>query len=132
VLRDRLNGLAGNDTLAGGNGNDWLGGGDGNDSLSGGQGFDSLIGGRGNDLLKGGTGADLFVFRADFDRDVVLDFQNDVDTIQLRDFGISSFAQARTHATQQGADVVFNLGDGDVLTIRGATIGQLADDMIFG
>ena len=132
ALRDRLNGLAGNDTLAGGNGNDWLGGGDGNDSLSGGQGFDSLIGGRGNDLLKGGTGADLFVFRADFDRDVVLDFQNNVDTIQLRDFGISSFAQARAHATQQGADVVFNLGDGDVLTIRGATIGQLADDMIFG
>ncbi|WP_371862692.1 hypothetical protein [Paracoccus denitrificans] len=44
---------------------------------------------------------------------------------------ITSFAQARTHATQSGADVVFDFGGGDILTIRNITINALADDMIF-
>lgn len=50
---------------------------------------------------------------------------------KMLDFGVTSFAQARTHATQSGTDVVFDFGGGDTLTIRNITINALADDMIF-
>lgn len=62
---------------------------------------------------------------------MVTDFQNNIDTIRLLDFGVANFAQARAHATQSGAHVVFDFGEGDALTIRNTTIAALADDMIF-
>ena len=59
---NRMNGMAGNDTLVGGNANDSLDGGTGNDYLDGYAGNDTLSGGAGNDTLTGGDGADQFVF----------------------------------------------------------------------
>ena len=67
---NRLEGLAGDDTLAGGAGGDRLTGDDGDDflignadadRLGGGAGDDTLWGGRGDDLLAGGPGADRLV-----------------------------------------------------------------------
>jgi Ca2+-binding RTX toxin-like protein len=55
---DTVEGLGGNDTLIGGAGNDSLIGGDGNDRLDGGAGNDTAAGGAGNDNLLGGKGAD--------------------------------------------------------------------------
>ncbi|SFY43283.1 hypothetical protein SAMN04244548_04648 [Paracoccus pantotrophus] len=57
--------------------------------------------------------------------------EDNTDTIQLMNLGVTTFAQARTHATQNGADVVFDFGSGDTLTVRNTTINALADDMIF-
>ena len=92
---NRMNGMAGNDTLVGGNandsldggtgndylegyaGNDSLMGGVGNDTLYGNYGNDSLMGGVGNDTLYGGEGADSFVFSHSVvieNSDVLLDF----------------------------------------------------------
>lgn len=103
---DRLNGEAGNDVIAGSTGNDRASGGTGNDKLDcgdgkdtlagdagsdrmfgkggadkldGGAGNDVLDGGNGNDQMRGQTGEDRFVFRAG--RDVVADFQDNVDTV---------------------------------------------------
>ena len=104
----------------------------GNDLLSGAAGADWLIGGIGNDTLQGRLGGDHFVFGRGFARDVVVDFQDNLDTIRLQGFaGVTNFAQARSHATQQGQDVVFDFGGGDVLTVRNTTIGALADDLAF-
>lgn len=104
----------------------------GNDLLSGAAGADWLIGGIGNDTLQGGLGGDHFVFGRGFARDFVADFQDNLDTIRLQGFaGVTNFAQARSHATQQGQDVVFDFGGGDVLTVRNTTIGALADDLAF-
>lgn len=102
---DRLFGNEGNDTLLGGTGNDTLDGGRDNDSLDGGDGHDTLIGGAGNDILMGGAGndrlsgglgndtltgglhADVFAFgAADGGRDVITDFQDGVDRIDLSGF----------------------------------------------
>jgi len=59
-LDDRLLGGAGNDVLQGYGGNDELQGGSGDDRLDGDLGNDTLIAGGGNDTLLGGGGNDLY------------------------------------------------------------------------
>jgi Ca2+-binding RTX toxin-like protein len=86
----------GGDVLRGDAGNDTLRGGGGNDLLAGGAGNDVLEGGTGADTLQGGAGADRFVFGAldararapvyDTQGDVVADFQDGVDHIDLSAF----------------------------------------------
>ena len=110
---------------------DLLEGNAGNDSLNGGFGNDTLVGGVGNDRIRGGIGTDTFVFRKGFDHDVILDFQVNIDTIRLLDFGVANFAQARTYTTASGSDVVFDFGDGDTLKIHNTTINALGNDLLF-
>ncbi|AZY92938.1 MULTISPECIES: family 16 glycosylhydrolase [Paracoccus] len=129
--RDILMGDARANVIRGGFGADILHGRQGDDRLDGGAGNDSLNGGAGRDQLWGGAGADVFVFGHGAGRDAVMDFQDDIDTIRMIDFGIASLAQARDHAAQIGANVVFDLGDGDVLTVRNMTIDGLGNDLIF-
>lgn len=128
---DYLNGRAGNDQIYAGTGNDRLFGQDGNDKLIGADGADRLHGGSGRDTLGGGNGNDTFLFREGDENDLIVDFEDNADTIRLLDFGISNFTQARNHAVQDGDDVVFDLGGGDVLTVRDITINALSDDMVF-
>ncbi|MEP3178475.1 MAG: VCBS domain-containing protein, partial [Lentilitoribacter sp.] len=90
---DRLTGAAGNDILnAGGGVNNVLDGGAGGDTLSGGEardiirgqaGPDLITGGGGNDALTGGFGPDTFVFNANDGGDVINDFEDNFDTIDL-------------------------------------------------
>ena len=131
AAHDNLFGGVGNDVLSGGAGNGIFSGGAGRDASDSRAGDDTLIGGTGRDLLSGGARADVFVFRLRSDRDVILDFQEDIDAIRLVDLGISNFDQARVHATQNDAHVVFDFGDGDSLTVRNTTITLLGDDLIF-
>jgi serralysin len=124
---DRLFGGGGTDTLYGGAQNDTLDGGAGDDELYGDDGDDDLDGGDGNDLLKGGAGEDTFVFRAGYDADIIVDFENNVDTLVFTDLGNLSEIQAA--ASQVGSDVVFDFGDGDVLTVRDTMIDAIIDDI---
>ncbi|MEG4067113.1 calcium-binding protein [Microcoleus sp. Pol11C2] len=80
---DTINGLAGDDLLSGLRGNDIINGGDGSDNLSGGKGFDTLNGGLGDDNLVGAAGNDVFVLGAGLGVDIISDFGNSQDTIQL-------------------------------------------------
>ncbi len=101
---DFLYGAFGDDSLYGGNGDDTLIGGDrayttGNDYLDGGRGNDLLDGTTGVDTLIGGAGADTFRFGVVGDivdvpgtgsgegrRDVVLDFKQGADVLDLSNF----------------------------------------------
>lgn len=132
-LANRLNGGAGSDRLSAGAGNDMLLGGTGNDTLYGGAGNDMLIGGAGDDLLGGGAGADHFAFQAG--RDLILDFQDNVDTLRIDDAlwggGARSVSQVLGLARVQGGDTVFDFGDGNTLTLEGITnINALRDDLL--
>lgn len=105
---DFLYGSLGNDSLYGGSGNDTLIGGDyayessgfGNDLIAGGAGNDLIDGSGGVDTLIGGAGADIFRFTVGGDivpvsttgkgagnRDVILDFRQGTDVIDLSSFG---------------------------------------------
>ncbi len=80
---DTMQGNQGDDTMNGGAGNDLIRGGKDNDIIDGGAGNDTLRGDKGDDTLTGGTGADVFVFTGG-GQDVITDFQDGVDVIQLR------------------------------------------------
>ena len=85
---DDLRGGAGDDVVTGGNGGDTLRGGAGEDELSGDAGADVLNGGRDDDILTGGGGPDIFVFIRKAGDDVITDFQNGQDLIDLTAFGL--------------------------------------------
>ena len=88
---------SGNDTLIGNDAANLLSAGAGNDSLDGGAGSDTLIGGLGKDLLTGGAGADVFDYDAlgesavGGNRDVIADFEQGSDRIDLSDLALSLF-----------------------------------------
>ena len=91
-------GGANSDDLFGGLGNDTLIGGAGDDRLFGEQGDDKLTGGSGSDTFIGGAGNDTIIlenFNGNFfagDSDVVTDFTQGQDKIDLSGLGISEFA----------------------------------------
>ncbi len=126
---DRLYGTSGQNKLKGFGGDDRLYGRGGDDKLYGGAGEDRFDGGAGMDTLHGGAGADTFHFDHGEDHDVIKDFENNVDTIELDNFSFAPGEDAFDFATQVGNDVVFDFGGGDMLTVENATIGQLYNDL---
>lgn len=125
---DSIIGSRFSDRLDGYGGNDWLAGGRGADVLFGGFGNDRLAGGNGWDLLTGGPGRDTFVFDARDGRDVIRDFSNGVDRIEVSS-GAERFGQLEISRVQGGTIVSF--GDTDVF-LAGINRQQLdAGDFIF-
>ena len=104
---DALLGEAGDDFLNGENGHDFLMGGAGADFLRGGDDADTLIGGAGRDRLTGDEGEDIFRFfettesvRQASQQDVIMDFQQGTDLIDLTGLGFSMVMSGQTEAGQ--------------------------------
>ncbi len=142
---DRLKGNDGNDRLYGGAGNDALYGGAHQDRLYGNDGDDWLLGGTGNDLLDGGAGSDklwgqagtdTFRYQTSGGTDIIKDFEDDTDTLDLSAWSFSSVTQAMSYAVQKGAHVKFDFSTapggqaGDVLWVLNITTTALTDDII--
>lgn len=128
---DKVYGGYGNDIMTGDRGADIMDGGFGNDAINGGKGNDIIIGGDGNDILTSGTALDVFVFRAGDDNDIIVDFYNNFDKIDLTSYDFANFAAAKTHAHQMGTSVVFEFGETDSITIENFTMAKLtADDLL--
>jgi Ca2+-binding RTX toxin-like protein len=109
--------------ISGGGGSDQIWGFAGNDLIAGNSGSDFLVGGAGKDELRGGTDGDSFVFTAITDsgltpltRDVILDFEDTIDLINL------AFIDADTRASAVGNSQFTNVITGD----GGFTVGQAA------
>lgn len=149
---DILKGDEGGDNIYGGNGfdkiyggdhkdklygqkhNDKLFGGAGSDLLDGGKGNDKLSGDRGNDKLYGANGADQFKFKDGFDEDKIMDYVDGEDTINLAGASeITDFDDlVANHMSQDGANVVIDALNGDVLTVKNVTTDIFdAGDFIF-
>ena len=91
----------------------------------------TLNGGRGNDMLVGGNGRNLFVFHAGDGQDTIANFVPGAgigDVLDLRAFGIDSASKFAQIATNQGANVVAELGGGDRLTLLGVQVAQFHDN----
>jgi hypothetical protein len=112
VLDDRIFGTAGADTLQGDAGRDFL------------------HDGGGSDQLLGGSGADVFVFSRDGRDDMIADFQDGLDRIDLTDWGRIYSASALTITpTNTGATVSYG---GERLTIMASGALTLTDaDFVF-
>lgn len=74
----------GNDSVWARGGNDYLRGGWGHDRLDGGTGEDRLRGEQGTDTLIGGLGADVFIFQSGDGADVIRDWEDGIDLIEIR------------------------------------------------
>jgi Ca2+-binding RTX toxin-like protein len=110
---DDLYGDQGNNTLVGGAGNDWLSGRDGNDSL------------------YGGAGIDVFVVAPNNGWDIIFDFQDNIDKIDLRAWGVASISQAVSYIADTGPDLRFDFSDGSHLTVLNvANFTDLANDIL--
>lgn len=90
---DFIAGRGGDDSLIGGSGVDTIHGGSGDDTLSGGGNSDRLNGGKGNDVLTSGGGADVFEFDRPAGDDIITDFNNGNDRIDLRAFNLANFSE---------------------------------------
>ena len=108
-------------TLVGTDAGETLNGTDGNDRIIAGQGDDIIVGGGGNDYLVGARGNDTFVFSSDFGDDVIKDFEQGVDLIDLTafDFGSSYVVTV----SQSGSDVIIDVYS-DTITILGSSFSD--------
>lgn len=84
----------------------------------------TLNGLRGNDLLIGGAGADVFEFYAGYGSDTVRNFTSGVDSIRLKDYGVESFDELLTLASQSGSDTILDFGR-ETLTLENVDLGNL-------
>lgn len=102
----------------------------GDNILRGFLGDDIINGGQGNDTLRGEAGADTFVFDFGNGNDVVIDYNDAEDMLDLTDFGFGSVASAMNFASDVSGDVVFDFGAGGMFTIEDTTTAEIMDNII--
>jgi Ca2+-binding RTX toxin-like protein len=99
----------------------------GDNKLEGGASIDRLDGGRGDDILTGGDSSDVFQFKAGSGTDVVTDFADGADVLNLGYYkGIDAFNDLGIK--QDGKDVVITLLHGDTITLLDFDKGDLASN----
>ncbi|WP_219907620.1 Calx-beta domain-containing protein [Aphanothece hegewaldii] len=129
-------GTTGNDTITGTNDDDVINGIQGNDSLSGAGGNDRIIAGVGNDTISGGTGNDTIVFDYSAGTDVITDFVQGQDKIDVSSLNLSDWTTLQLLISNDNQDnalitTYFN-GGTSILKINGINFSQLqATDFIF-
>lgn len=114
-----------NASLTGNDAGNVMYGNNANNKMVGDMGMDFITGGRGNDRLTGGDAlgtagdiGDVFVFKAHSGRDVITDFQDGMDHINLQAYkGIDSMADLKGHIKVAGDDLIIQLLDGDSIRI---------------
>lgn len=135
---DCLHGNAGNDTINGGldndevwgdEGNDFIVGNVGHDTLFGGDGLDFIRGDEGNDQLYGGAGADVFYFGKNSGTDVIHDFEQGLDHLNVKGLGLTNWTKVQAVLTYDDAGAHINVGTNHI-RINDAT-SLSASDFIF-
>jgi beta-glucanase (GH16 family) len=95
--------------------------------ISGASGSQTIDGGEGNDVLTGGSGSDTFIFSHGNGSDLIVDFSSD-DVIRLDGYGLSSFDQVLSRATQEDANLRLDLGGGESIVLANTTADDLRAD----
>ena len=92
--------------------------------LLGGAGNDVIDGKGGADVLFGESGADIFVFQHGTGGDVIGDFTQGQDRIDLSAYGLS-FSQVQALFIQNGGNGGIDLGNGDFVVLNGVNTASL-------
>ena len=123
---------AGNDLVKAGGGADLIFGGAGRDTLIGHGGDDMLEGGPDTDRLIGSGGSDTFVFAPGDGADIVYDFENGIDMIDLSFYGFADFAaEVQPQIRTINNKAVLEFGGGDRVVLNGVAEADLdATDFI--
>jgi Ca2+-binding RTX toxin-like protein len=109
-----------------------IAGSSGDNLLIGGAGNDTLNGWEGNDYLFGESGADIFQFYQANGADVIGDFEDGIDKIDISSFGYN-WDGLSLAIGQNGNDSFINLGFNNVIVLTGVAASALDQtDFIFG
>lgn len=120
------------ENLWGSDHNDVLSGDTGANRLYGGRGDDELQGNAGDDVLDGGEGSDRFIFERSNGDDVILDFTDNEDLIDLTGMGLSGFDALITSSGPDGVILDVTESGGGTILLEGFDITNLdASDFIF-
>ena len=94
---------------------------------------DMFTSGSTDNILTGGDGDDIFQFLSTTANDVITDFGNGADIIDLTHLGFSDFSEITSLITDTGDDLVLTFADGGTITFEDvAEIGNLVvDDFMF-
>ena len=130
VGHDNMYGNGGNDNMNGGEGNDFMEGHDGNDIMRGSSGNDRINGGLGDDNLGGDSGADRFIFQNGWGDDIIADFQNGLDIIDMSNVaGVNSFSDLTVTFSAGSTFVSY---EGDEIRLFAVNIANIgAEDFLF-
>ncbi|MCL1468667.1 Calx-beta domain-containing protein, partial [Argonema galeatum] len=123
IGNDLLFGNEGEDKINGDEGDDTLYGGKDNDTLTGGGGNDWLSGDLGNDMLRGGSGTDRFVLSPVKGTDIILDFEDNVDLLELR--GNLTFAQLTINQGSDGTSIGITKTGELLATLKGVPVNLI-------
>ena len=120
------------ETILGSAGNDMFTGDAENNFLGGAAGNDTLDGGAGSDILQGGSGADIFVFGDNSGSDVVVDFEDGIDLLDVSGLsGVTSFEDL-TLIDAGGSRTIVTDSEGNSIQLNNVNIEQItAEDFIF-
>ena len=138
ALDNNITGSEGENTINGGAGADFIRGQGGNDMISGEAGIDVLVGGAGddiidgggdNDILRGSAGADTFVFTTGTGKDVIGDFEDGIDLIDLT--GTTAMSMADLTLVQVGTNVSIALGADRIILLNTDAADLTAADFEF-
>ncbi len=136
LFDDTLYGDGAANRLFGLDGNDQLFGAAGNDMLWGGRGDDQLSGGTGDDRIWGGSGTDDFLFQAGDGHDVIGDFEDGIDQLEI-DLALMGATPATTadliasFASVQNGNIVIDFGADSITLIGHADASILYGDVAF-
>ena len=121
------------DFIHGTDGQSWLHGKEGDDTIYGHAGDDEIYGGAGDDTMYGGSGADTFGIQRNSGNDVIADFANGEDVIDLTQFsGITSFADLTVTSDDTGVTIDLTAHGGGTILLQGFDIDDLdAADFVF-
>ena len=104
----------------------------GNNELKGLAGADDLFGGKGNDKLFGGADGDEFHFATGDGHDKVMDMIQGTDKIDFSGWdAVDSFTKVKSHAQDQGDDVLITAGSDSVLIVGLHKADLTAGDFVF-
>jgi Ca2+-binding RTX toxin-like protein len=103
----------------------------GNDTIIGFNVADVINAGAGNDTITGGGGNDVFVFKPNFGRDTIVDFQVGAGSADVLDFDSGLFADFQdvlAAAAQVGNDTVIAYDAGNAVTLKNVALANLHHD----
>lgn len=115
------------ESLVGSIHDDTLYGDTGNNALFGHRGDDTLAGNGGVNKLFGGAGSDSFVLSDGIA--YIMDFADDIDQLDVSNYGFSTLASALENLDQVGDHARFSF-DGDTLFVMNTDMDLITDDIV--
>ena len=91
-----------------------------------------ITGGAGLDRIRGDEGADTFIFERGFEIDIIYDFENNTDKLDVSNFSFRTFAtDIAARIDVVNSKTVVDLGPGDRIILIGIATNELdASDFI--